>query len=58
VRDAVAAPDAGTNPSDERMIAVLGDYSDHPLAEELISFISSLSKDEQIDLGGADLASG
>jgi hypothetical protein len=40
------------------MIAVLGDYGDDPLAEELTSFISSLSKDEQIDLGGAGLASG
>lgn len=58
MRDAVAACDAGTNPSDDRMIAVLGDYGDDPLAEELTSFISSLSKDEQIDLGGAGLASG
>jgi hypothetical protein len=32
------------------MIAVLEDHSDDPVAEELTSFISSLSEDEQIDL--------
>jgi hypothetical protein len=50
VKDAVTEPDAGSNPSDDRMIAVLEDHDDDPVAEELTSFISSLSEDEQIDL--------
>jgi hypothetical protein len=32
------------------MIAVLEDHPDDPVLEELTSFISSLSEDEQIDL--------
>lgn len=49
-KDAVTEPDVGSNPSDDRMIAVLEDHRDDPVAEELTSFISSLSEDEQIDL--------
>jgi hypothetical protein len=49
-KDAVTEPDAASNPTDDRMIAVLEDHSDDPVAEELTSFISSLSEDEQIDL--------
>jgi len=50
VKDAVTEPDAGSNASDDRMIAVLEDHGDDPVQEELTSFISSLSEDEQIDL--------
>jgi hypothetical protein len=50
VKDAVTEPDTGSNASDDRMIAVLEDHGDDPVEEELTSFISSLSEDEQIDL--------
>jgi len=50
VKDVVTEPENGSNPADDRMIAVLEDHPDDPVAEELVSFISSLSEDEQIDL--------
>jgi hypothetical protein len=50
VKDAVTEPDAGSNPSDDKMIAVLENHGDDPVVEELTSFISCLSEDEQIDL--------
>jgi hypothetical protein len=50
VKDAVTEPDTGSNASDDGMIAVLEDHGDDPVEEELTSFISSLSEDEQIDL--------
>jgi hypothetical protein len=50
VKDAVTEPDTGSNPSDDRMIAVLEDHGDDPVVQELTSFISSLTEDEQIDL--------
>jgi hypothetical protein len=50
VKDAITEPDAGSNPSDDKMISVLEDHGDDPVVEELTSFISSLSEDEQIDL--------
>jgi hypothetical protein len=50
VKDAVTEPDAASNPSDDRMISVLEDHGDDPVAEELRSFIAGLSEDEQIDL--------
>jgi hypothetical protein len=50
VKDVVTEPDTGSNPTDDRMIAVLEDHRDDPVAEELTCFISSLSEDEQIDL--------
>jgi hypothetical protein len=48
-KDIVTEPDTGSNPSDDKMIAVLEDHGDDPVVEELTSFISSLSEDEQID---------
>lgn len=50
VKDAPTEPDPGSNPSDDKMISVLEDRADDPVEEELGSFISSLSEDEQIDL--------
>src|SRR5512145_1385240 len=49
-KDEVTEPDAGSNPSDDRMIDVLETHADDPVVEELTSFISALSEDEQIDL--------
>lgn len=50
VKDVVTEPDPGSNPTDDRMISVLEDRSNDPVVQELTSFISSLSEDEQIDL--------
>ncbi len=50
VKDVVTEPDTGSNPSDDKMISVLEDHGDDPVVEELTSFISSMSEDEQIDL--------
>ena len=50
VKDAVTESDPGSNPSDDKMIAVLEDHSDDPVVQELTSFVSSLNEDEQIDL--------
>jgi len=49
-KDIVTDPDDGSNPSDDDMIAVLEDHGDDPVEEELTSFISDMSEDEQIDL--------
>ena len=49
-KDIVTEPDTASNPSDDKMISVLEDHSDDPVVQELTSFISSLSEDEQIDL--------
>lgn len=49
-KDVVTDPDDGSNPSDDNMIAVLEDHGDDPVKDELTSFISDLSEDEQIDL--------
>ena len=50
VKDEVTEPDPGSNPSDDRGVAVLEDHEDDPVEEELVSFIDSLSEDEQVDL--------
>lgn len=50
VKDAPTEPDPGSNASDDRMISVLEDRPDDPVEEEIRSFISELSEDEQIDL--------
>jgi Protein of unknown function (DUF3775) len=49
-KDEVTEPDPGSNPPDDKDIAVLEDHENDPVAEELTSFINSLSEDEQIDL--------
>jgi hypothetical protein len=46
----VTEPDPGSNPSDDKDIAVLEEHEDDPVVEELTSLINSLSEDEQIDL--------
>ena len=50
VKDVVTEPDPGSNPADDKMIAVSEDRGDDPVLEELRSFISAMSEDEQIDL--------
>ena len=50
VKDVVTDPDPASNASDDAMMSVLEDHPDDPTYEELRSFISSLSQDEQIDL--------
>jgi hypothetical protein len=49
-KDVVTEPNSGSNPSDDNMISVLEDHGDDPVEEELTTFISGLSEDEQIDL--------
>jgi hypothetical protein len=49
-KDEVTEPDPGSNPSDDKDLAVLEDHADDPVVEELPAFINSLSEDEQIDL--------
>jgi hypothetical protein len=43
-------PDSGSNATDDRMADVLEDSRDDPVYDELMSFISGLNEDEQIDL--------
>src|SRR6266540_4329390 len=49
-KDIVTIPDDASNPTDDKMIAVLEDHRDDPVVEELTGFISALTEDEQIDL--------
>lgn len=49
-KDVSTETDEGSNPSDDKDIAVLEDREDDPVFEELKSLISNLSVDEQIDL--------
>lgn len=42
--------DPGSNPSDDKEMAVLEDQPDDPVVEEITSLIDALSEDEQIDL--------
>ena len=50
VKDLVTEPDPGSNPTDDKMIAVLEDHKDDPVIQELTSFIGAMSVDEQIEL--------
>jgi len=49
-KDAVTEPDPGSNPADDKDLAVLEDHRDDPVVQEIRSFINSMSEDEQIDL--------
>ena len=50
VKDADSELESGSNASDDGMISVLEDRRDDPVQQELASFISALTEDEQIDL--------
>lgn len=49
-KDEATDPDPGSNPSDDKGVAVLEEHGDDPVVEELTSFINALSEDEQVDL--------
>lgn len=49
-KDVQTIPDSGSNGADDQMYSVLEDNPDDPVVEELISFISDLNVDEQVDL--------
>jgi hypothetical protein len=49
-KDIVTEPDAASNPSDDRDIAVLEDHGDDPVVQEIASMINALTMDEQVDL--------
>ncbi|HEX9324201.1 MAG TPA: DUF3775 domain-containing protein [Xanthobacteraceae bacterium] len=49
-KDLVTEPDPGSNPTDDRMIAILEDHKDDLVYREVAAFIGALSEDEQIDL--------
>jgi hypothetical protein len=50
VKEGATDPDAGSNGADDRMIDVLTDDGNDPVAWEISSFVMALSDDEQIDL--------
>jgi hypothetical protein len=50
VKDADSELESGSNASDDRMVSVLEDSGDDSVQQELVSFISNLTEDEQIDL--------
>jgi hypothetical protein len=50
VKDSSSDLEAGSNAADDQMVSVLEDSRDDPVQQELTSFISDLSEDEQIDL--------
>lgn len=50
VKDVPSELEAGSNASDDRMIGVLEQSPDDPVEQELRSFISALTQDEQFDL--------
>jgi len=50
VKDAVSEPDPGSNPTDDKMTAVLEDHKDDPVVQELTSFIGAMNVDKQIEL--------
>ncbi|MFA9443324.1 MAG: DUF3775 domain-containing protein [Hyphomicrobium sp.] len=50
VKDAVSEPDPGSNPTDDKMTAVLEDHKDDPVIQELTSFIGAMNVDQQIEL--------
>lgn len=50
VKDADSELESGSNPADDQMAGVLEDRGDDPVFQELSSFISDMTEDEQIDL--------
>jgi hypothetical protein len=49
-KDEETDPDSGSNPSDDRVMAILEEHGDDAVADELKAFIDSLNEDEQTDL--------
>ena len=50
VQDAATDEAAGSNATDDGMVGVLEEQPDDPTRRELVSFIRTLGRDEQIDL--------
>ena len=50
VKEAPSDPDPGSNPADDMEVSVLEDYDNDPVLQELLSLISDMSIDEQVDL--------
>jgi len=50
VKDVVTEPDAGSNATDDGMIAVLEDHGDDPVQQEISEFIDAMTEDERVDL--------
>ena len=50
VKEEVSDADSGSNAADDKMIDVLEDSGDDPVAREIVGFIDALTEDEQIDL--------
>jgi hypothetical protein len=50
VKDAVSEPAPGSNPTDDKMTAVLEDHKDDPVVQELTSYIGAMNVDKQIEL--------
>ncbi len=50
VKEEVTDADSGSNGADDKMIDVLEDGGDDPVAREIAGFINALSEDEQVDL--------
>ncbi len=50
VKDADSEQESGSNATDDGMAGVLEDQADDPVFQELESFISDMTEDEQIDL--------
>src|SRR5260370_8774017 len=49
-KDLVTEPDPASNPTDDRMIAILEDHKDDPVYPEITAFIGAFTDDEPIDL--------
>jgi Protein of unknown function (DUF3775) len=49
-KEGVTDPDSGSNPTDDKMIDVLEDDRNDPVAREVAAFIGALTEDEQVDL--------
>ena len=49
-KDVVTEPEVGSNGADDDMASVLEDHGDDPVRGEIVSFIRSLSTDQQVDL--------
>ena len=52
VQDVDTEQDDGSNPSDDRMIDVLEESKDNPVAQEIRVFIAELGEEEKADLIG------
>lgn len=50
VQDVETDPDDSSNPTDDRMVAILEAHADNPVVQEIRAFVEDLNDDEQIDL--------